>query len=165
MRIEERKKINSERIEICRQLKRIYGDSFCGGIQRSSFSISQCPDIVLPVRMTLKSRYLTLMKNSDICIGSAGLEKSIGWKTGEYVAAARAIVCEEPAYLLPGNFAQGINYLSYNDVDSCLEAVDKLYHNPDLIYQMQLANEIYYKQYLRPEKQILNALRTSGISI
>lgn len=163
--MEERETINADRIKICRELKKRYGSRFCGGIQRSALAMSLCPDLVLPAYMTLKPRYIKLMKSSDICIGSAGLEKSIGWKTGEYVAAARAIVCEEPAYILPGDFEQGKNYLSYSNADECLAAVKKLYDNPDLIYQMQKANERYYRQYLRPEVQILNALEKSGIMI
>ena len=163
--IAEREKINADRIQICRELKNVYGSRFCGGIQPCSYSKALCPDIVLPMHMTLKSNYIKLMKRSDICIGSAGLEKSIGWKTGEYVAAARAIVCEEPAYLLPGSFENGINYLSYHDPESCLTAVDTLSHSPDLIGQMQQANELYYQNYLRPERQILNALRICGIPV
>lgn len=163
--IRERQRINADRIEICRSLKSIYGDSFCGGIQDSTYAAAQCPDLILPGYLTIKSNYLRQMKKADICIGSAGLEKSIGWKTGEYVAAARAIVCEEFAYLLPGNFAEGQNYLPYHDVESCLAAVEALCQNPQAIYQMQLANQQYYQAYLRPDVQILNALEKSGISV
>ncbi len=163
--IEERIKINRDRITICRELKEKYGKQFCGGIQPGSYAQKVCPDVILPARMTMKMNYLKQMKRSDICIGSAGLEQSIGWKTGEYVAAARAIVCEKLAYLLPGDFEIGKNYLPYGDVESCLSAVETLCKNPERIFQMQLANEQYYKEYLRPEKQILNALAKCGIEI
>lgn len=163
--IEERNKINSDRIEICRLMKQEYGDQFCGGIQPSGYAQKICPDITLQPHLTMKMSYLKLMKKSAVCIGSAGLEKSIGWKTGEYVAAARAIVCEEFAYLLPGDFEAGKNYLPYRDVKGCLAAIAELCRNPERIYQMQLANEQYYRDYLRPEKQILNALKTCGIVI
>lgn len=161
--MEEREKINSDRIEICRKLRKTYGASFCGGIQRTSCAKKKCPDLILPTYLTLKMNYLRVMKKSDICIGSAGLEKSIGWKTGEYVAAARAIVCEEPAYILPGDFREGVHYISYNDPASCLEAVEQLYHSPERIYEMQCANEQYYREYLRPDRQIMNALEICGV--
>lgn len=51
------------------------------------------------------------MRRSDICIGSTGLWDSIGWKTGEYVAAARAVVNERFVYEVPGGFREGVNYL------------------------------------------------------
>lgn len=98
------------------------------------------------------------MKKSDICIGSTGLHKSIGWKTGEYVAAARAIVAERFQYQVTGNFEENINYIPFDSVDECLSAVEKLYHDPEAVYQMKLSNEAYYAKYLRPEKQIFNAL-------
>lgn len=161
--MEEREKINSDRIEICRKLKKIYGPSFCGEIQKTPFAGKMCPDLVLPIHLTLKMNYLRIMKKSDICIGSAGLEKSIGWKTGEYVAAARAIVCEEPSYILPGDFKEGVHYISYHDVASCLDAVEQLYYSPERIYQMQCANEQYYNEYLRPDRQIMNALKKCGV--
>lgn len=159
----ERNKINKERIEICRSLQSAYPYSFVGGIQYGKYASELCPDLILPDSLTRKHIYLKTMKNADICIGSAGLHKSIGWKTGEYVAAARAIVCEEPAYLLPGDFCKGINYCSYHDVDSCLREVNELFDHPERIYRMKCANEAYYHNYLRPEKQIMNALRQCGI--
>lgn len=163
-RFREREKINSERVELCKRLKEIYGPAFIGGIQSGHLASSLCPELILPLYMTMRSNYLRKMKAADICIGSAGLEKSIGWKTGEYVAAARAIVCEEPEYILPGNFGNGRNYLSYNSVDTCLAAVEKLYQDPDAIYSMKLENERYYQEYLRPDIQMLNALKQCGLS-
>lgn len=35
------------------------------------------------------------MHDTDICIGSMGLHKSIGWKTGEHIAASKAIINEK----------------------------------------------------------------------
>ncbi len=161
----EREVINQDRIRIIRELRRTYGRAFTGGVQDSSFARKMCPDLILPARMTLKTSYMRRMKRADICIGSAGLEQSIGWKTGEYVAAARAIVCEEMAYLLPGGFQQGTHYLPYTDAESCLKAVETLAKDPERLYRMQQANEGYYREFLRPDVQILNALRTAGIEL
>lgn len=157
--IEERKKINADRIRIVKELCRIYGKNFTGGIQESPFAVRECPDLIIPKQLTIRKTYLLKMQNSDICIGSMGLHKSTGWKTGEYVAASRAIVAERFAYSVPGNFAEGINYIPFDSADECLTAVEKLYHSPEKVYAMKKANEQYYRDYLRPEKQILNALR------
>lgn len=161
--IAERYKINQDRIDLVRHLREKYGEDFIGGIQRCPLSQKLCPDLVLPDFLTRKATYLRTMKKADICIGSAGLHRSIGWKTGEYVAAARAIVCETPVYLLPGQFSAGMNFLPYNNVSECIEAVDTLYHSPEKVYQMKCANEQYYRQYMQPETQLLNALSQCGI--
>lgn len=161
----ERKKINADRIEICRELRRIYGKSFYGGILATPYAKTQCPDVLLSAGAAFKLNYLRRMKRSDICIGSAGLEKSIGWKTGEYVAASRAIVCEKMAYLLPGDFAEGKHYLAYDDAPTCLMAVERLYTQPELLCSMQAANYQYYQEYLRPDIQLINALKICGIRV
>lgn len=151
--------INESRIQIIRVLSKEYGRFFSGGIQRSALAESMCPDLILPTSAVRKKSYLDKMKSSDICIGSMGLHKSTGWKTGEYIAAARAIVAEKLKYDVPGNFDDGMHYIPFSTADQCVEAVGRLYRNPDLIYQMKKANEDYYQKYLKPDVQILNALQ------
>ena len=157
--IEERHKINADRVQIIRELQRIYGKCFIGGVQDSEFARRYSPDVILPVRLTRRKPYLQKMQSSDICIGSMGLHKSIGWKTGEYVAASRAIVAERFAYEVPGGFLEGKNYLPFDNVDACLSSVERLFNNLDEIYRMKRQNELYYKDYLEPVQQIKNALR------
>jgi len=101
---------------------------------------------------------VNLVKQSDICIGSMGLHESIGWKTGEYIAASRAIVNERLHYKITGNFDIGKNYLSFNNVDECVNHISHLMQNPDIVYAMKKENEKYYHNFLRPDKQISNAL-------
>lgn len=160
----ERKKINHDRIEIVRTLRKKYGKNFIGGIQDSAFAEKECPDLIIPKALTRKKTYLTAMKRADICIGSMGLHRSTGWKTGEYVAASRAIVAERLCYDVPGDFQEGRNYLPFDTVEECLSHIDRLCNDPEAIFAMKRANEEYYRDYLRPERQILNAL-TQYVSI
>ena len=103
------------------------------------------------------------MKKADICIGTMGVHRSIGWKIGEYIAAARAIVAERFEYIVPGNFDDGKHYIPYDTVDECCEAVSNLYENPALVYEMKKANEEYYLNYLKVERQLLNAFKEMGV--
>ena len=100
------------------------------------------------------------MRSCDICIGSMGLHESIGWKTGEYVAAAKAIVNERFRYRVTGNFAEGKNYLPFTDADQCVAAVRQLAESPEARYKMQKANEDYYRNSLRPDALVKNSLDT-----
>lgn len=154
---EELERINDMRIAIIRELKKEYQDNFIGGVKRDHFSQKVCPDLIMNNKYTNRKQYLEIMKCSYICIGSMGLHESIGWKTGEYVAAGRAIVNEEFRYQSP-DFIEGVNYLSYNSLEECLGKVKELYQNPDMVLNMQKANQSYYDNYLRPDKQIENAL-------
>lgn len=110
---EEREYINQTRINLVRQLKKEYGKYFVGGVQKSAYAMQYAKDILLPRTMTERGRYLKTLHQSDICIGTMGLHKSIGWKTAEYVAASKGIVNETLHYEVPGNFLEGKNYLAF----------------------------------------------------
>lgn len=159
----ERDDINQTRIQLIRKLKQKYGDSFIGGVSDSDYSRKICPDIIMSSKFTKKDTYLKMIKKVDICIATTGLHESIGWKTGEYVAASRAIISEKFCYSLPGNFILGRNYLEFSTVDECVICVDKLIKNQDLLYKMKKANEDYYKEYLKPKQIIYHAFAKVGL--
>ena len=113
--------------------------------------------IVSPA-LTERKRYLRTLHAHDICIASTGLHESIGWKTGEYVAAAKAIVSEPLCYQVPGEFREGIHYLPFTTTEECLAAVQTLLAEPYKLFAMKKANEIYYSRYLRPDVLVKNTL-------
>lgn len=155
---DEREKISRDRIEIIRTLRRVYGDSFTGGVNDCRLSRELAPDLIVPQELTERRRYLRVMHSSDICIGTTGLHGSIGWKTGEYVAAAKAIVHEELCYSVTGDFREGANYLSFRTAEECVEAVAKLVESTERLQAMKRANAGYYRQYLRPDILVKNTL-------
>ena len=151
--------INTMRIEIIRILRKKFGKAFSGGIQYSLLARSLCPDLILPPNKTNKSAYLKKLHDSDICIGSMGLHESIGWKTGEYVAASKAIVNEKLRYSVPGNFAEGKNYLSFESAEECIQAIERLMSDPELLEAMKANNHAYYNAFLKPDVLVRNTLR------
>ena len=146
------------RIDIIRALRERYGDSFIGGLNDNTLSRTWAPDLIMPAEYTERKRYLKLVHSCDICIGSMGLFESIGGKTGEYVAAAKAIVNERLHYSVTGDFAEGVHYLSFETVEECLDAVQKLVEDPQLRFAMKKANAEYYRNYLRPDMIVKNTL-------
>lgn len=154
---DEREEISNTRIEIIRTLRREYGDAFIGGVNDCPLSRQLAPDLIVSQGLTERRHYLKVVHDSDICIGTTGLHGSIGWKTGEYVAAAKAIVHEEMQYSVPGNFG-GDNYLSFRTAQECVEAVAKLAEDPKLLRAMKRANAAYYQQYLRPDRLVKRTL-------
>lgn len=152
--------INQMRIDIVKALRQTYSSkNLVCAIHSDDYSKQLCPDILAPKTLTVKGNYVSVMKSSDICIGSMGLHESIGWKTGEYVAASKAIVNEKFRYDVVGDFEEGKNYLPYDNVEACLKAVAFLNNNPDKVFEMKQRNKKYYDEYLRPDMQILNALK------
>lgn len=155
---DEREAISQSRIEIIRTLRREYGKQFIGGVEDSRLSRKLAPDLIVPRELTERRRYLQVMRSSDICIGTTGLHGSIGWKTGEYVAAGNAIVHEEMCYRVTGDFREGVNFLSFRTAQECVEAVARLAEDPERIRAMKKANAAYYQRYLRPDMLIRNTL-------
>lgn len=158
---EERHYINKTRTETIRILKSEFGSSFFGGAYTDEFSKKYCPELLVDKSISLKRAYLMRMKKSDICVNTMGLHGSIGWKTGEYIAAARAIVSEEFKYRVTGDFAEGKNYLSFKTPEMCAAAVARLMDCPDERVAMSAQNAKYYREYLRPDMQVKRALCTA----
>lgn len=155
---EERNYINEMRLEIIRRLREKYKAQVIAGLQNDIVSQRMASDLIMPSHFTDRRKYISLMHEADICIGSMGLHESIGWKTGEYIAAAKAIVNEEFRYQVPGNFLRGENYLPFKTVKECLDAVDFLMNSPEKCFEMKQKNEIYYRSYLRPDILVKNSL-------
>ena len=156
---EQNRAINAMRIAIVRALGERYPRNFTGGVTDTPLARALCPELIGAEKYTDRARYLRLMRRSDICIGSTGLWDSIGWKTGEYVAAARAVVNERFVYEVPGGFREGVNYLGYASAEECVAQVDLLMRCPDAVQRMKEANAAYYREWLRPDALVGQALR------
>lgn len=159
----EREYINEMRIEILRELKNLPEIDFVGGLSDNDLAREMAPDVIIEPEFTDRKNYLKLMKSSDICIGSMGLFESIGWKTGEYIAASKAIINEKLHYEVPGYFVNGKNYIEFSSAEECVNAVKELVKNPDRIYSMKLENNNYYNNFLRPDRLIENSLNIAGL--
>lgn len=146
------------RIEYIKHLKEHFGDRVIAGVSRDAFSEKICPQFILPDEISNKRNFMEMIKQNYICITSEGLHRSIGWKFAEYVAAGKAIISEPLAYVITGDFKEGQNYLAYNDLDSCINACERLINDTDKVIQMEKDNFEYYKNYLAPDKLVLNSL-------
>lgn len=150
--------INSTRIAIVRALKETYGGQFFGGLRDSALAREMAPELIQPEKYTERRKYLKLVHSCDICIGSMGLHESIGWKTAEYIAAAKAIVNETFHYAVTGDYAEGKHYLSFATAEECIEAVRVLVEDTEKRYAMQQANADYYQEYLKPDVLVKRTL-------
>lgn len=155
--IDERNCINKLRMDTVIALRERFGSLFAGGIERRRYSEKLCPELIVDKRYTAKSHYLKLMHSCDVCIASTGLHESIGWKTGEYVAAGKAVVSEKLHYEVP-NWKEGTHYFAFATVEECVQKVEMLLNNAELLINMQKANRLYYITNLEPVSLIKNCL-------
>ncbi len=156
----ERKKINAERVELVRNLHREFGNEYTGGIQDSYIVKSLAPDTIIPSKLYYKPNYLKNLKNSTIAIATAGLEDSIGFKFGEYIAASAVVLTTSDfeLYAFPGNFNRNQNYLIYKTEQECINMIKDLKHSAEKMHAIMENNYAYYNAFLRPDKLILNTL-------
>lgn len=154
----ERREINQSRIELIKACRKQFGDSFFGGLHGDDYSRKIAKELVIDPKFTRKERFLSLIKQHNICIATTGLHGSIGWKFGEYIAASRAIITEPLRYELPGVFEDVFNYRSYINEKGCVCSIEHLLNNPGEVSAMMERNYNYYNNYVRSDKLVLNTL-------
>lgn len=156
----EREKMNWERIEINKGLKAQFGNLFDGGIERDSLSEEVCPELLLSDKVYHKENYLKQLKKSSVGIITEGLEQSIGWKLGEYVAHSLAILSYPiDKFQLLGDFRNEKNYLAYTDQKELITKINFLQNNDDLRMDIQHNNYSYYREFLEPSAKLQKILK------
>lgn len=151
-KIEERRRLNSMRAECIVRLRKEFGERFHGGLQCTEYARKHYPHAVLnDPRLAEKQTYLNLLRQFPICVATAGLHGSTGWKTGEYIAFSKAIVSEPLQYETPGDFQANRNYLVFNTADECVEQVSRLMSDAKLRRSIMVSNWAYYLSFLKPD--------------
>ena len=157
--VEERRRINDTRAACIDALRGEFGPDFCGGFSPTDFAVRNYPHQLAPQgAMTAKKNYVRLLADFPICVATAGLNGSIGWKFAEYVAFAKAIVAERMSYEGCGSLAEGSNYLAFSTPDECVGKVRQLFVDDELRRELMLNNARYYQCWLRPDALVLNSL-------
>ena len=156
---EERKHINHMRANCIRVMRKELGDRYYGGFVHNKYTIENYKDLLIDdPHKTKKANYLDLLKQFSIGVATTGLHRSIGWKFAEYVAFSRAIVSEPLNFRVPGNLAAGKHYLEFSTPDQCVEQCLKLLDNKKLRFDMMKSNHKYYRNYLKPDVLVWNAI-------
>ncbi len=156
---DERVILNQERIKLINILRKEFKDNFIGGLYDDAVSKKYAPELIVSKALVQKKNYLRSLKKSAVGIANVGLEGSIGWKFAEYVTHSMAIVSNSiEHYMVQGDFKLENNYLSYPDVDTCVNQVVKLMEDKTLRHEMMQHNYNYYNQYMQPEMMFENVL-------
>jgi hypothetical protein len=156
-KIDDRISINETRARCIRLLREALGPRFTGGFSNSAFTQQNYPDLAWPASAAQES-YLRTLRSFPICVATTGLHGSTGWKFAEYVAFSKAILSEALVYDVPGDFAGGRNYLEFGSPEECVHAAIRLIEEPELRRQIMRNNAAYYRNHLRPDAMVKDAL-------
>jgi hypothetical protein len=157
-KIDDRICINETRARCIRLLKEALGPRFTGGFGCSPFTRERYADLIVPPESTSQEGYLRTLRSFPICIASTGLHGSTGWKLAEYIAFGKAVLSEPLVYDLPGRFASGRNYIEFTSPEECVAGAIRLIEDSSLRRQIMGNNAAYYRDYLRPDTLVRNAL-------
>lgn len=157
---EDRKQINELRIECVRALKQHFGDNALVGLLDDKYSRKIAPDLILPAEHTNQKNYFDLVGRAKVCVTSTGLHGSIGAKFSEYVAMGKIILSEPFEYVLPGEMAEGTNYLTYSSPEQCVQKIKDILASEDKNLAMMKANKRYFNDVLLPEKIVSRIIDT-----
>ena len=155
------KERTEERIELLREFRKHFkGRKIVCGISDSPLARELCPDLVLPHRVTDRANYRKMIRRSKVCVTTRGLWGSTGGKFTEFVSAGKAIVSNPLNHALPGEFAEGRNYLAFDDGEELFDRCERLLTCPEETRLMGFRNAWYYRHYVRPDVMVLNMIRT-----
>lgn len=156
---EEHMHINNMRAHCIQLLRKELGKRFYGGFAHNSYAVANYRELLLEdATISRKKMYISLLHQYPICIATTGLQGSIGWKMGEYVAFSKSIVSERLNFSVPGIFERNRNYLEFNTPELCLQQTVRLIESKHLRQQMMEDNWHYYQTHLAPDKLILRTL-------
>ena len=161
-KVDECNAINEDRARLIRELRSELGGRFCGGFAHTPHAIQRYPDLLVADKSRgTKGGYIRQLRSFPICVATAGIHGSTGWKFAEYVAFSKAIVAEPMRDQATGDLATGRHYLEFNGADVCVNGVVRLMEDVALRRNMMTRNAAYYQRYLRPDRLVMNTLEAA----
>jgi hypothetical protein len=155
--IDRRIELIEQRADIVRALRKEFPKQFIGGVKDNATARKFSPDCILKdPDFFKKENYIQNLQQAAIGISSQGLFNSIGGKFGEYIALGKAIVTTPLDYFQGEGLIEGENFLAGNTVDKMVEHCTTLMSDTEFISQMSEKNQLYYQEFLKPDKKINN---------
>ena len=155
------KERTEERILFLREFREHFKEwKIVCGVSDSPLARELCPDLVLPHRVTDRANFRKMIGRAKVCVTTTGLWGSTGGKFTEFVSAGKAIVSNPLRHIVPGEFAEGKNYLAFTGKEELFDRCEYLLTRSEETRLMGLRNAWYYRHYVRPDMMVLNMIRT-----
>ena len=165
-RKEDRLRLNNQRIDFVKALKKYFPSLYAGGVEDSALARKICPDLILSSKSTHKINYIKGLTKASIGISTPGLVDSISWKFGEYLLFSKAIVSNDLSHhILHASVYCGVNYSMYSSTETMLHRVEELISDKEFRFYVMNNNYEYAQNFLRPDKQLCLALQKIGFNI
>lgn len=153
----ETEELNAYRLEVLRALRRDLGTQFIGGLIPNEYARKKAPDLIT-MQPADRVSYLNLVKSARVAVFTRGIRQSTGWRLPEYLGMSRCIVTEPLEYEVPVGLTDGINHLSFDNPQECINACKRLLEDETLANRMRRANHEYFDRHLSAENVIARSL-------
>ncbi|MBA4159094.1 MAG: hypothetical protein H0X65_16695 [Gemmatimonadetes bacterium] len=147
--------INEQRIEMVVELRRAFGERFCGGLVPTPLARERYPELVSSIH---PRSYPQLARRSLIGVYTRGLHHSTAWKLGEYFAASMCVVAEPVRNELPAPLQADRHYLPFASAAGCVDACARILDDPERQQRMRVAAYEYFMQEVRPAARLLRCI-------
>jgi hypothetical protein len=151
------REVNEERVRLIRELRRVFGRYFEGGLVPTAVAQRIAPDLITPMP-TFRSSYIQYSKPLRIGIYTRGLHHSTGFKMAEYLASSKIVVASGVRNEDPIPLRAGSDYLPFSTVDECVSQCDAILTHPEQFEEFRRNGWAYYQAELDPAQRLLNAV-------
>jgi hypothetical protein len=153
--------VNEDRVNMVRGLKRAFGKRFVGGLVANEHARQHYPDDLTP-HSSQRRAYLRLKQRCLVGVYTRGLEHSLAFKLSETFAASQCLVSVPLRFELPAPLAVEQHYLTFETIDECVNACERLLQDKALAKEMRHANHRYYVDNIEPAAHIAAVLKRSS---
>jgi hypothetical protein len=147
--------VNAQRVALVRQLRRVLGSRFLGGVPDTPYARHYCPDAITPLP-TERSAFMRLIRQARVVVYTKGLVDSVAFKFGEFFAASRCIIAERPRVVLAHPPVDGTDLVYFDQLDECVARCVELSDDADGALAHQARG--YYESRIRPRTAVLEML-------
>ena len=151
-------RLNRDRIELIRTLRRKLGERFVGGMAFRGSASADLADAATD-RSTDRDTYLDLVRHAAVVVAGLGFADSPPWKLAEYLEAGCAIVAEELPVALPAPLGEAV--VTYRTHDECATRCAELLDDPERRAAMGRTAAGYYREHVAPDAAAARFLRTA----
>jgi len=151
--------VNSLRVGIIRELQRVLGDQFIGGLVPTEYARRHYPD-VLASNTHRRQLFIRWSKRNLVGVYVRGLNYSYGFRFAEHLAASQCVVAHADGFrnLAPVPPQEGVHYIPFTTPEECVAQCRRLLSDPSLAARMREANWQYYQQEIEPARHVWNCL-------
>lgn len=152
------------RISVIKYLNSQHDLKSVAGISHTSNLLSEHKNLTVNGDITQRRNFISLARESKICVTTTGLWDSIGWKFGEFINLGCVVLTESNVHIVKENLVLNQNYFEFNNLDDFKNKINILLGDNDLLDKVASNNILYACKHLKPDCLMSDILNKFAIT-